>query len=200
MTADLDLIRERSIQKICNLFDAYIEKNSKNRDIENCSVVIYAIMKTQGEIMNELRDFPRAITVWKALQSCCQYWNSKPLEIWSLISLATSYKVFQDYDQAISALEQALSLAIEIEDYDIEITIYEHLAICHYYKRDIDKAQFYHDKLINCQRSTTSATVPLNEKKLRYVKRKRLQLSERERKKLKQSYTVAAVSNNYERS
>ena len=71
LQADLDLIREHAIQKISNLFEAYIEKQRGNKDIGNCSVVIYAVMKTQGEIMNELRDFPRAIQVWKALQTCC---------------------------------------------------------------------------------------------------------------------------------
>ena len=56
-------------------------------------MVIYAVLKVQGEIFVELRDFHRAVQ-----------------------ALARTCKVAQRYDQSIYYLDEALKLTWEIKD------------------------------------------------------------------------------------
>jgi hypothetical protein len=56
--------------------------------IPNINLVMYALMKTQGDILIELRDFNRAVNCFKSLKNYCKYWKDTQLEIWSLEALA----------------------------------------------------------------------------------------------------------------
>ncbi|KAM3147827.1 hypothetical protein pb186bvf_000155 [Paramecium bursaria] len=52
----------------------------------------------------------------------------------------------QQYDKAIIYLKKLLKLSWILNDSNFEIYSYDQIALCYYYKQEMDKAKFFHDK------------------------------------------------------
>ena len=107
-------------------------------------MVIYALLKVQGEIFCELRDFHKALQCYQTLRNFCRNWEAIQLEMWTLEAMAAAFKLSQSYEQSIYYLHEAVKLSWELGDTDAELRIYEQLAIGYYYTASIQKSKQYH--------------------------------------------------------
>jgi len=56
-----DDVKQRALDKIQEIFNDFVQIHHKSESIKNKHMVIYSILKTEGEIFTELRDFHKAI-------------------------------------------------------------------------------------------------------------------------------------------
>ena len=123
---------------LTNHFSLFFQAWKGNQLIPNVNLVMYSLIKTQGYIFIEFRDFIRAVQCFKSLKNYCKYWKDIQLEIWSLEALAQTYKLSGFYDQSIYYLHKALKLVWQKQDRDSELRIYDLLATSYYYEGAID--------------------------------------------------------------
>jgi tetratricopeptide (TPR) repeat protein len=98
-------------------------------------MVFYAVLKTQAEVCVELRDFNQALKCWKNILGYCKSWNALQLQAWTLEATATCYKALTQYDMQLDCLQEALKISLELCDEEMELRLYQQMAICFYYKR-----------------------------------------------------------------
>lgn len=142
MQSDVCHITGLGLQAIADKFQDFIHAH-KQFDNHKTEVVVYAMLKTQGQLLCELLDFDRAIKCQKSLRNFCRTWHNLQYEIWALESLALSYKLAQKHGDSAYYLHKALELCWEIGDTQSESRIYESLATAYFYEGELSKSKYF---------------------------------------------------------
>ena len=133
-----EILMDKSIESIQLMFETFVKEHlCDDAAIVNKKMIFYCILKTEGDIMIELRDYLRAIQAYKLLRHYCKKWELMQQEMWISEQIGMAYRIIRSHESAIDYFKVQLSLAWELGDTRAELRSYDNLSQEYYYTGDI---------------------------------------------------------------
>lgn len=112
------------------------------------NMIIYCVMKTQGDIFVDMIMFDRAIKVYKTLKDFChdQGPDFLRMKMKAFEQIAVCYRACNMYNVAITYFKKALIVAYLLYDPIAECYYYERLSIQYMNLGDMKKMTDYHNR------------------------------------------------------
>jgi len=107
-----------------------------------------AAMKTQGKIRLIYNDIYRAIMAFKQIKKTADQYKSYTNKLKAYKYLGICFHRVENYRQAIFYNIKMLQAAWLCNSKRYELLAYDNIGIEHYYQGDIEKATFYHEKMM----------------------------------------------------
>ena len=125
-----DILIDKSRESIQLMFEAFVKEyiDDAQPEIFKNKLIFYCLLKTEGDIMIELRDYHRAIQAYKTLRSYCKNWGMLEQEMWVSEQIGMAYRTMRSHEIAIDYFKVQMSLAWEICDTAAEIRSYDNLS------------------------------------------------------------------------
>ena len=111
-------------------------------------MLLYLIIKTEGDIFQELRDYDRAIKAYKALLSYCELWKLATPIIHTLEQIGLCYRLNRLHSAAVDYFKMALQYAWTEQNVDAELRCYDMIALEYYYLGDMERMQIFNNRFI----------------------------------------------------
>jgi len=78
-----EVLIDKSLESVQMMFEGLVrEFTYSSEEIFKNKLIFYCLLKTEGDIMIELRDYHRAIQAYKALRNYCKNWKLVEQEMW----------------------------------------------------------------------------------------------------------------------
>lgn len=143
-----EVLLDKSRETIQTMFEQFVkEYDHDTAPIFRNKLIFYCLLKTEGDIMIELRDYHRAIQAYKALRNYCKLWGLLEQEMWVAEQIGMAYRTMRSHEIAIDYFKIQMSLAWELNDTATEVRSYDNLSQEYYYVGNIDKAKLYHERV-----------------------------------------------------
>jgi tetratricopeptide (TPR) repeat protein len=99
-------------------------------------ILLFVVLKAEGDIFQELRDFDKAIKSYKALATYCEIWQLKEPHLHLMEQIALCYRLMRVHGVAVDFFKKELQHAWQMGDKSAELDAYNHLATEYYYIGD----------------------------------------------------------------
>ena len=107
------------------------------------------MLKAQGDIFQELREYDKAIKAYKSLKNYCDIWLLKYPAMMTCEQIAMCYRLMRMHSQAVDFFKKQLELAWEIDSQKDERLAYQNIATEYYYIGDLYKMKLFEEKFMN---------------------------------------------------
>lgn len=144
LESTLDLI-QRAFEELVR---EYVFSNS---EIFKSKLVFFAILKTEGDILLQLRDFNRALQAYKSLRNYCKNWGMMRQEMYIAQQIGYVYRTIDYHEAAVDYFKLMTSLAWELGDTKNELRSYDNLSLEYYYLGDLDRCKKYYERFFFCK-------------------------------------------------
>lgn len=150
----------REIDELNRLFEEDSEGNQQQIFDQLYSIFVWAqkaepypigfkALELYFTVTNLYKDFHKTIHLIKIYKSIATIYNDYPRKLDSYKWLALVYQDHQKIELALMYLKKMLRLAWAIGDHDRELLAYDLLGIQFYYLGEIDKASYFHQRMVN---------------------------------------------------
>ena len=124
-----EVLIDKSLESVQLMFEGIVREFSYSQEeIFKNKLIFYCLLKTEGDIMIELRDYHRAIQAYKALRNYCKNWKLVEQEMWVSEQIGIAYRTMRSHEIAIDYFKIQMSLAWELNDTTAEIRSYDNLS------------------------------------------------------------------------
>lgn len=98
--------KNRLHEKCCDYIQEMYQNTIKDYVFEmnplyQNKMLFYSILKTEGDIFIEMRDFERAIQAYKCLKNYCKKWDMIEQEMWICEQIGFAYRMVKYHELAI---------------------------------------------------------------------------------------------------
>jgi len=97
------------MKTIVKLFENFIKRFNSPAVQNKMPILLYSVLKTQGDILVEIRQFDLAIKAYKTLKDYCDAWGnmtSLKMKIYEQISVC--YQMCDKYSVSMTYMKKAL--------------------------------------------------------------------------------------------
>ena len=91
-------------------------------------MLLFTVLKAEGDIFQELREYDRAIRAYKSLKNFCDIWQLKYPSMMVAEQIGMSYRLMRMHSVAVDYFKKQLCLSWEIESERDELLAYMNIA------------------------------------------------------------------------
>jgi len=79
-----EILIDRMQESIAKDFESFVFLwNQLGSPLHDFKMIFFSLLKTEGDILIEVRDYDRAIKAYKALRNYCNNWEMQEQEMWT---------------------------------------------------------------------------------------------------------------------
>jgi len=86
---------------IVDAFANFVSENDSNDFTEGHKILLFTILKAEGDLFQELREFDRAIKAYKALKNYCDQWNLQSCRLKVYEQIGMCYRTMRLHSAAV---------------------------------------------------------------------------------------------------
>ena len=106
-----------------------------------------SVLYSYAMIAKAYHDINKAIYLFKQHKSLCSIYNADNEKMRCYHELALAFQELTNYDKAFSYVKKQLKLAWKLENQDYELRAYDTLGMIHYYKGNLEKAEYFENRM-----------------------------------------------------
>ena len=145
---DLDIQNQHN-ETLVNLFqDFVLEFNRLYFTKGKRKLLLYTVLKAEGDIFQELREYDKAIRAYKSLKNFCDIWQMKFLAMMMCEQIGLCYRLMRMHRLAVDFFKKQLQLCWDIESERDELISYYNIATEYYYIGDMQKMRLYEERFM----------------------------------------------------
>ncbi|EAR82364.1 hypothetical protein TTHERM_01179950 (macronuclear) [Tetrahymena thermophila SB210] len=144
------IIKDIDEDNFKNTFPHLKELISKAVDINDLKLFC-TISEFMADLALEMQDIKSAVFLYDQFRNLSTYTKNYSKKAKSLLQLAKCARQINFYQEAIIILKKALQYAWYSKENDIELEIYDEFGRNYYFQGNIMKAQYYHERFMNCE-------------------------------------------------
>jgi len=99
-----------------------------------------------GKLWFKVQRYQEAIRFYEPLRNLCRTNNDHLTLMNSLLRIGQAFQALKMYDKGIFAFKKLLQFSWKYENYEYEIKAYDNLWMQYYFKSDIERCRFYHNR------------------------------------------------------
>lgn len=106
-------------------------------------LLLFTVLKTEGLIFQELREYDRAIRAYKSLKNFCDLWGFRYPAMMMCQQIGVCYRLMRMHQVAVGFFKKQLTICWEIGSERDELLAYQNIAQEYYYIGNLEKMRLY---------------------------------------------------------
>ena len=111
-------------------------------------LLLFTVLKAEGDIFQELREYDRAIKAYKSLKNFCDIWQLKYPAMMLCEQLGMCYRLMRMHLVAVDFFKKQLCISWDIESERDELLAYQNIAQEYYYIGNLEKMRLYEERFL----------------------------------------------------
>ena len=111
--------------------------------------MLFCVLKAQGDIFQELREYDKAIRAYKSLKNYCDIWLLKYPAMMTCEQIGICYRLMRMHGVAVDFFKKQLEISWEIDSHKDERLAYQNIATEYYYLGNLFKMKIYEEKFMS---------------------------------------------------
>lgn len=112
-------------------------------------LLLFIVLKTEGVIFQELREYDKAIRAYKSLKNYCDIWGLKYPGMMMCVQIGMCYRLMRMHAVAVDFFKKQLTISWEIGSERDELNAYRNIAQEYCYIGDLEKMRLYEERFMN---------------------------------------------------
>lgn len=121
--------------------------------------LVFFSTKMLADFYLDTGDFNMSLKLYNKLKAYCHMYKRKEEELYMLEQLGYMYRLKKENKTALEQFKQMLQISWELNNKEMELKSYQHMAIEHFYLKNMEKSKYYstrfHRGMIECDNTMT---------------------------------------------